>query len=188
MHNLSCALFLCLPVFPSPRDWSLISSLTFLLASMGLAFALSPISVLEVRDAETNIVVLCEPIRYPLFAISHPPAAISHYVSRNSIYGVLVTETWSLEPDRIHVAQVQSAPIVLDYYGIKNYRVHDGLAEGAPVAQAYEQVRLKVSPRGEQRLIVRQPRGREWALSQQFAEGTVLVVKVRRVARIGECF
>jgi hypothetical protein len=142
-----------------------------LICALVFLFLVMPIDVIEVRD-ESGARIFCG-------------SGDVRYLSRNSIYGVTVSEVWAIDSGVITIARVTSTPIVLDYYGIESYRVDaDGTATGTPKDLHYNEVRMKVTPRGEQKLEV----GR-WTLemSRNFAEGSVLIIKPRRMIRIIAC-
>lgn len=137
-----------------------------------LIYAIIPINLIEVRD-ENGARIFCA------------SGDEARYISRNSIYGVTVSEAWTIDSGEIRIASVTSTPIVLDYYGLESYRVDpDGTAIGVPKDLHYAQVRMKVTPRGEQKLEVG-----NWMLemSKSFEEGTVLIIKPRRVMRVLAC-
>jgi len=142
----------------------LICALVFLILIM-------PTDVIEVRD-ESGARIFCG-------------SGGIRYLSRNSIYGVTVSEVWAIDSGVITIARVTSTPIVLDYYGIESYRVDaDGTATGTPKDLHYNEVRMKVTSRGEQLLVIG-----NWRLeiSRNFAEGSVLIIKSQRLLRIFEC-
>jgi len=136
-----------------------------------LIYLIIPINLIEVRD-ESGARIFCA-------------SGDIHYSSRNSIYGVTVSEAWAIDSGEIRIVSVTSTPIVLDYYGIESYRLDsDGTASGVPKDLHYTEVRMKVTPRGEQKLEV----GR-WRLemSKNFEEGAVLIIKPSRVMRLLAC-
>ena len=129
------------------------------------------IDVIEVRD-ESGARIFCG-------------SGGVRYISRNSIYGVTVSEVWAIDSGVITIARVTSTPIVLDYYGIETYQVNpDGTASGTPKNLRYNEVRMKVVARGEQRLEIG-----DWRLeiSRNFAEGSVMIIKPRRIPRVLGC-
>ncbi len=135
----------------------LICALVFLILIM-------PIEVIEVRD-ESGARIFCA-------------SGDTRYISRNSIYGVTVSEVWAIHSGVITIVSVSSTPIVLDYYGIESYRINaDGTATGTPKDLHYNEVRMKATRRGEQKLEV----GR-WTLeiSRNFEEGSVLIIRVKK--------
>ena len=90
----------------------LVCALVFLILIM-------PIDVIEVRD-ESGARIFCG-------------SGDTRYISRNSIYGVTVSEVWAIHSGVITIVSVSSTPIVLDYYGIESYRINaDGTATGTP--------------------------------------------------------
>jgi hypothetical protein len=135
-----------------------------LICALVFLFLILPIDVIEVRD-ESGARIFCA-------------SGDIRYISRNSIYGVTVSEVWAIDSGVITIARVTSTPIVLDYYGIETYQVNpDGTASGTPKDLHYNEVRLKVTSRGEQKLEV----GR-WTLemSKNFEEGTVLIIQAKK--------
>ena len=147
------------------------SAQVILICALVLLFVLMPIDVIDVRD-ESGARIFCA-------------SGDTRYVSRNSIYGVTVSEVWAIESGVIIIIRVSSTPIVLDYYGIESYRVDsEGTATGTPKDLHYNEVRMKVTRRGEQKLEVG-----HWTLeiSKNFDEGTVLIIKPRRVMRVLGC-
>lgn len=105
------------------------------------------------------------------------------YLSMNSIYRVPVAETWTLEGNVIRVTRVDSAPIVLDYYGIVDYTVDaQGNAAGDPHL-SYTGLRIALTEQGQQRLRVG---GQELALAALAPEGT-LTIQGRRAPRLLAC-
>jgi hypothetical protein len=142
----------------------LICALVFLILIM-------PVEVIEVRD-ENGAPIFCG-------------SGDTHYISRNSIYGVAVSEAWAVDSGVITIVRVSSTPIVLDYYGIESYRVDaDGTATGTPKDLHYNEVRMKVTSRGEQLLVIG-----NWRLeiSKNFEEGSVLIIKSSRVSPLVAC-
>ena len=137
-----------------------------------LIYLITPINLIEVRD-ESGARIFCG------------SGDEARYDSRNSIYGVTVSEAWAIESGEIRIIRVTSTPIVLDYYGIESYRVDkNGTASGAPKDLHYTEVRMKVTARGEQRLEIG-----NWKLemSKKFEEGTVFIIKPSRAIRIIAC-
>ncbi len=105
------------------------------------------------------------------------------YLSMNSIYRVPVAEYWSVEGETIRVNRVDSAPIVLDYYGIVDYTVDaQGQATGHP-GLSYTALRVALTEQGRQRLRVG---GQEIPLATLAPEGT-LTVHARRAPRLLAC-
>lgn len=157
------------------------SCLFFLLAGAivgAAALAISPATVLAVVEEESGSRVWCA---------APPPWGTwtVRYLSRNSIYGVLAEESWRPDAAGITIERVHSTPGVLEYYGIADYRVlPDGTAEGTPLVARYAEMRLKASPRGEQRVIAG---SEQLNISARFAEGSVLVVGPRQGALLAPC-
>ena len=117
------------------------------------------------------------------WCVSLAPAEPVVYLSMNSIYRVPVAETWTLEGETIRVTRVDSAPIVLDYYGIVDYTVDPhGNATGDPRLN-YTGLRIALTEQGQQRLRVG---GQEIALAALAPEGT-LMVQARRAPRLLAC-
>ncbi|MBI5347733.1 MAG: hypothetical protein HZC38_08760 [Chloroflexi bacterium] len=142
-----------------------------LICALVFLFLIMPVDVIDVRD-ESGSRIFCA-------------SGDTRYLSRNSIYGVTVSEAWAIDSGVITIVRVSSTPIVLDYYGIESYRVDaDGTASGAPKDLHYNEVRMKVTARGEQLLVIG-----NWKLemSKNFEEGTVLIIKPRRMIRIIAC-
>lgn len=138
-----------------------------------LIYLIIPINLIEVRD-ENGVRVFCA------------SGDEARYDSRNSIYGVTVSEAWAIDSGEIRIVGVTSTPIVLDYYGIESYRIDsDGTASGVPKDLHYTEVRMKVTPRGEQRLEIG-----SWKLemSKDFEEGVVLIIKPSKVMRVLACW
>lgn len=160
------------------RGTKVIITLCLFLLLAAVALALSPTGEFIVVEEETQRRVWC--VVKPLWG-----EWTVRYLSRNSIYGALAEETWTVDATGVTIARVRSTPIVLEYYGIADYRrLADGTAEGAPVVSRYEVLRLKASPRGEQRLLAGSD---ELTISTQFAEGVVLIVQPRSASRFMPC-
>ncbi len=135
-----------------------------LICALVFLFLIMPIDVIEVRD-ESGARIFCG-------------SGDTRYISRNSIYGVTVSEVWAVDSGVITIVRVTSTPIVLDYYGIESYHLDaDGTATGAPKDLHYNEVRMKVVARGEQRLEIG-----DWRLeiSKNFEEGTVLIIQAKK--------
>ncbi len=140
------------------------SAQAILICALVFLFLIMPIEVIEVRD-ENGARIFCA-------------SGDTRYISRNSIYGVTVSEVWAINSGVITIVSVSSTPIVLDYYGIESYRMNpDGTATGTPKDLHYNEVRMKATPRGEQKLEVG-----SWTLeiSRNFEEGSVLIIRVKK--------
>jgi hypothetical protein len=121
------------------------SRLVLALLAVGLGLALQPTNTLSIFDTASGERRLC---------VALVPGETIAYVSRNSIYGVPVTEVWQVEDARIRVVEVVSAPTVLDYYGIVDYQVGaNGQARGNPGLQ-YTDLRIRLTDQGQQRLQI----------------------------------
>lgn len=137
-----------------------------------LIYLIIPVNQIEVRD-ESGTLIFCA------------RGNEAHYISRNSIYGVAVSEVWTIDSGEIQVDRVSSAPIVLDYYGIEAYQINaDGTASGTPKDLHYPQVRIKITLQGEQRL---EAGNRKLEMSKNFKEGVVLIITPRKVIRLLAC-
>ena len=154
----------------------LISLVTFI-SLISFVFSNS-IWVLDVRSADSGSRVFCSEV------VSGDEIL---YTSINSIFGDVVEERWQVQADgRFRVTQVVSSPAVMGYYGIESYSRLDAERVSAnPKDVVYQEIRMKVGTRGEQRLIVR---GREVALYQMVPEATTLTIGVSTNSqRINEC-
>lgn len=143
------------------------------IAALLLSLALQPVQTLEVATVEGS---------RRWCAVVGPGEPVV-YLSRNSIYRVPVAEYWTLEGQVIRVSRVDSAPIVLDYYGIVDYTVDaQGLASGDP-RLSYPSLRIALTEQGQQRLRVG---GQETTLADLAPDGT-LTVHTRRPPRMLAC-
>ena len=87
------------------------------------------------------------------------------YTSMNSIYRVPVREEWAVTREGVRVTRVVSAPRVLDYYGIEDYRLlDDGQAVGRP-GYVYPTIKMKLTELGDQRLSVAGRETRLWDIA-----------------------
>ncbi len=154
--------------------------LALCLVVVAAAAAFTPVPVLDVREAQGGRRVWCAA------ATAYPLAPLSvRYESRNSIWGARADEEWVVEDGGITIRQVRSAPAVLEYYGIADYAVHDdGTATGTPVVTRYASVRIESSPRGDQHLAAADA---VLDVSQNFAEGTILIAAAAWRPRVGAC-
>lgn len=148
-----------------------------LVSSFTCLLALSPTSVLNIRAEETGARVFCS-------AVSVGDEIV--YRSINSIYQAPVDEYWRVQEDNSLAAiKVISAPAVMEYYGIADYvRENESLYRGVPREVRYHEIRMKVGPRGKQRLVVR---GREISLYEMAPEATTLIINVEDQPRIIAC-
>lgn len=142
-----------------------------------LAVALSPTSILEVRLVDGGVLLFCAPIASGDDIL---------YLSINSIYNAPVQERWRVEDDgSLAVIEVVSTSAVIGYYGIESYALlANGQVRAVPQPARYRELRMKVGPRGQQRLVVR---GQEVALYKLVAEATTLIISVSQVPRIVAC-
>jgi hypothetical protein len=93
----------------------------------------------------------------------------------NSIYGVPVTEWWAIQGETIRVTRVDSAPVVLDYYGIVDYQVDaNGQASGDP-GLTYTALRMALTEQGRQRLRI----GEREVVLAEIAPAESLVIHTR---------
>lgn len=129
------------------------------------------------RTAEDDRLLLCSPVAAGDQIL---------YLSVNSIFQVPVQEYWRVEPDgSLTTMRVVSTPAVMGYYGIEDYApAQDGFVSAAPKEAHYQEIRLKVDSRGQERLVVR---GQETALYKMTKEAGVVIASVHRMPRIAAC-
>jgi len=108
------------------------------------------------------------------------------YYSINSIYRVPVEERLRVLDDGTFViVEVVSTPDVVYYYGIESFtRIDDVMVRAVPAETRYRELRLKIGPRSQQRLVVR---GQTIMPSQLAVEGTSVIVTARAVPRVWAC-
>jgi hypothetical protein len=145
----------------------LVSLYVFLLAD-----SFRPTLVLEARTAE-GARLFCSAI------VSGDEIA---YFSINSIFRAPVEERLRVQDDGSFVAvEVISTPDVIYYYGIESFtRVNADQVRAVPAAVHYRELRFKVGPRSQQRLVVR---GRALALRELVPEAEVVILTVLSAPR-----